>query len=69
VRSLHPVRSRSWTIGISALVVPSLGRGCAAAGSWCYPTAPLIGEHTPIGWADLEPDRVAGMVNVGVAAS
>src|SRR5665647_1631785 len=26
----------------------------------------LIGEHTPIEWADLEPDRAAAMVKVGI---
>ena len=25
----------------------------------------LIGEHTPVDWADLEPDRAAAMVKVG----
>ena len=26
----------------------------------------LIGEHTPSEWADLEPDRAAAMVKVGI---
>ena len=26
----------------------------------------LIGEHTPIEWADLEPDRAAAMVKIGI---
>src|SRR5664279_4281551 len=42
------------------------GAGCPKAWTGVTRLHALIGEHTPIEWADLEPGRAASMVKVGI---
>jgi len=42
------------------------GAGCPKAWTGVTRLHALIGEHTPIEWADLEPGRAAAMVKVGI---